>query len=93
MNIVENKHGKFDIDTVEGAEKYLESEGVNIAEYLQKGINELKKHNKILNTENVDTSHDSKVLNIPRVSGSALTNPLDNLGFSKSDAFTKRHYR
>lgn len=27
------------------------------------------------------------------VSGSASTNPLDNLGFSKSDAFTKRHYR
>jgi len=42
MNIVENKHVKFDIDTVEGAEKYLESEGVNVAEYLQKGIEELK---------------------------------------------------
>lgn len=67
MNIIENKHGKFDIDTVEGAEKYLESEGVNVAEYVQKGIDELKKHNKILNTDKADTNHVSKVLNIPRV--------------------------
>lgn len=48
MDIVENKHGKFDIDTVEGAEAYLESEGVNVTEYLQKGIAELRRH-KILN--------------------------------------------
>lgn len=32
-------------------------------------------------------------LNIADVSGSASTNPLDNLGNSKSNAFTKRHYR
>lgn len=31
--------------------------------------------------------------NKPHVSGSASTSPLDNLGSSKSDAFTKRHYR
>lgn len=70
MNIVENKHGKFDIDTVEGAEKYLESDGVNVAEYLQKGIEELRLHNKILNSDEVNTRHKSKVLNIPRVSKS-----------------------
>ena len=67
MNIVENEHGKFDIDTVEGTEKYLESEGVNVAEYLQKSIEELKRHNKVLNSNEAATRHEGEVLNIPRV--------------------------
>ena len=36
MNIVESKGKKFDIDTVDGAEAYLKSEGVDIVKAFNK---------------------------------------------------------
>ena len=49
MNIVNG----FNIDTVEGATNYLESEGVNVEECVNKGLNELKKHIPALNIGSV----------------------------------------
>jgi hypothetical protein len=48
MNIVNG----FDIDTVEGAEAYLKSEGVDVDAYIERGLAELKKQ-KALDLANV----------------------------------------
>jgi ArsR family metal-binding transcriptional regulator len=45
----------FDIDTEEGATAYLESEGINVEEYVKRGMAELKR-NRALDLADVSGS-------------------------------------
>ena len=71
MNIVNG----FDIDTPEGATAYLESEGVDVESYIEKGMNELKK---------------SKAWHLYRVSGSCDHPKYKQVGWHDSSILCEK---